>query len=575
LASGLRVNTASDDAAGLAVAQSLRVDSRVFSQGVRNLNDAQSYLNIAGSAMAELSSVLARVRELAEQAANGTMTSVQRAALNQEAQALRNEYIRIGATVSFNGKTLLNDPSSSLDVQAGYNAIQLGGVTLRTGGIGDGTFQAGISYATGSLPFDMEIADLNGDSYEDIVTADFISSSVSILLGNSDGSFRARTAISTGAFPQNPLLIDINGDTHVDVLVAEQVGSTVGILLGNGDGTFKAKNSISTQSATFDVIAVDVNGDNRLDLVAADQGSASVSILLGNGNGTFKFRTTFATDISPERVISADFNGDGKLDLATSDSSGVGVSVLLGNGNGTFKAKLAFATGANVKSVVSSDLNGDGVLDLVTGDNGVGTISVLFGNGNGTFKARTAYTVGSVSSIFLSDINDDNVLDVLAGNSYLFGNGNGTFRAPTTISTALVPTGIADFNDDGIKDLLSAGAAEVGVFFGNGNSYGVLSTFSLLTQESALSTLTQISAASSSLSLSLGAVGAQQSRLHSALSHLSISQQGYTEAASQILDVDVATESSQLTRLSILQSASSAILAQANQLPALALNLLR
>src|SRR5690349_23913635 len=77
LSSGLRINRAADDAAGLAVADNLRVDTRVALQGVRNINDVLSVTNIADGATNELSGIIIRLRELAEQSANGTLGNTQ------------------------------------------------------------------------------------------------------------------------------------------------------------------------------------------------------------------------------------------------------------------------------------------------------------------------------------------------------------------------------------------------------------------------------------------------------------------------------------------------------------------
>src|SRR4051812_31159725 len=88
LSSGLRINRPSDDAAGLAISAGLDIDARVFTQGVRNVNDGISLLNIAEGALDELSNVVLRLRELATQSANGALASQQRSALDQEAQDL-------------------------------------------------------------------------------------------------------------------------------------------------------------------------------------------------------------------------------------------------------------------------------------------------------------------------------------------------------------------------------------------------------------------------------------------------------------------------------------------------------
>src|SRR5580693_958213 len=95
LSSGLRINTASDDAAGLAIASSLNVDSRVYSQGVRNTNDALSFYSIAEGALNSLVDITTRLKELAQQSSNGVLSFTQRKSLDAEAQALGKEYQRI------------------------------------------------------------------------------------------------------------------------------------------------------------------------------------------------------------------------------------------------------------------------------------------------------------------------------------------------------------------------------------------------------------------------------------------------------------------------------------------------
>src|SRR5690554_6348198 len=107
LSSGLRINRPHDDAAGLSIAEDLRVDRRVFLQGIKNLNDGISVLNIADGALAEMSNTTTRIKELAFQASNGTLSAKQRKALDDEAQALAKEFSRIANSTTFNGRDLL------------------------------------------------------------------------------------------------------------------------------------------------------------------------------------------------------------------------------------------------------------------------------------------------------------------------------------------------------------------------------------------------------------------------------------------------------------------------------------
>jgi flagellin len=92
LSSGQRINRASDDAAGLAIASALDADHRVFTQGIRNLNDGLSYLNIADGAVEELKNILIRQRELTTQASNGIYSDTQRQAMDSEVLSLLQPY---------------------------------------------------------------------------------------------------------------------------------------------------------------------------------------------------------------------------------------------------------------------------------------------------------------------------------------------------------------------------------------------------------------------------------------------------------------------------------------------------
>jgi len=122
LGSGQRINRASDDAAGLAVASSLQVNARILNQALQNVSYGISLLSIADSATNSLRDILTRQIELSEQSANGVLSDMQRAALDSEAQALRGEYQRIIATTSYNDLGLLNGELAKLQIQAGLGA---------------------------------------------------------------------------------------------------------------------------------------------------------------------------------------------------------------------------------------------------------------------------------------------------------------------------------------------------------------------------------------------------------------------------------------------------------------------
>ena len=145
LSSGQRIARVSDDPAGLAIAEALDADARIASQAIRNANDGISLISIADGALAEISNILGRMAELAEQSANGTLTNVQRSPLTAEFVALGSEIQRISATTEFNGLDLLTN-STDISIQVGLDnssnsQITVGSVlgTLQSIGLGNGS----------------------------------------------------------------------------------------------------------------------------------------------------------------------------------------------------------------------------------------------------------------------------------------------------------------------------------------------------------------------------------------------------------------------------------------------------
>lgn len=133
LSSGQRINRASDDAAGLAIAASLRTNSRVANTAIRNAQDGISTVAVTDGALESIQSVLGRLAELATQSANGTYSSVQRSALQAEFSNLGSEIERIAVTTSFNGVSLLSG-SQVINFQIGFDGQSTSRITLDQGG---------------------------------------------------------------------------------------------------------------------------------------------------------------------------------------------------------------------------------------------------------------------------------------------------------------------------------------------------------------------------------------------------------------------------------------------------------
>ncbi len=135
LSSGLRINTASDDASGLAIADGLRSDVAALNQAVRNANDGISVVQVADGALGEISNLLQRARALAEQAASDTSgadSGSAKTAINSEYQAILTEINRLSLTVDFNGQSLFGCAGASFEVQVGASSTQANNVVTIT-----------------------------------------------------------------------------------------------------------------------------------------------------------------------------------------------------------------------------------------------------------------------------------------------------------------------------------------------------------------------------------------------------------------------------------------------------------
>ena len=126
ISSGVRINKASDDAAGLAVSEALRSDIRAMRQAMRNANDGISMINVTEGALNEQSSILIRLRELASQSSTGTVGSTERQTIQLEFNSLRNEVDRITESTTFNGQGLIDGALASGITATNHVVLQIG-----------------------------------------------------------------------------------------------------------------------------------------------------------------------------------------------------------------------------------------------------------------------------------------------------------------------------------------------------------------------------------------------------------------------------------------------------------------
>lgn len=599
LASGMRINRASDDAAGLAIASSLDADTRVFAQGLRNVNDGLSMFNIADGALRALGNVITRITELAEQSATGTFSDAQRRALDSEARQLMREYNRIVDSTEFNGRAILTGSDDGLSLQVGGTSLQLDASSATTQLAGDGTFKAAQTVATGNTPdvtsyrnsVDVvKTADLNGDRIADVIVAATASNALYIHYGRGDGTLSAGISLNALA-PNGVEIADFDGDGLLDIAAPSSVQSsaTIQVYLNNGDGSFKG--IAPFLGATPNPAAVqingltsgDVNNDGIIDLVSSSPG---FQVMLGNGDGTFRSFQTYgypAPFDSHTAIRLADFNGDGKLDVAQTNDNAQAVQIYFGNGDGSFKAATA-SVAATRDGFRTVDINGDGRIDIVSAYPDGSQVVVALGHGDGTFSPEVRYAAaGPALDIEVRDMNGDGFLDAVTANtnatfSLLLGNGDGSFKAPAILAATSAGYGIAldDMNEDGVLDIVSVTQNDrVAVHVQNTLMSSKLTEVDLSTRSAALDTLDHMRRVGTNLSAGLAVIGASQSRLETVASTLATARAEYSAARGRIVNTDIATESAEQVRLGILQQSAAAVLGQANLQPDIALKLLR
>jgi RHS repeat-associated protein len=349
------------------------------------------------------------------------------------------------------------------------------GETCQAGACGQPTSMTSPSFAkmmqlSTQAPYWSSVAtgDFNGDTIPDVIAPQ------GIMLGNGDGTFQTPRNTVPGSASAIAAVGDFNRDGKLDVALEVFDGLTVA--LGNGDGTFQpplpsTPDRVGFSRSFYATTAADFNGDGYLDIAAIDRSENPilVSILIGNGDGSFLHMLDYQAGWFLSAITTGDFNGDGRPDLAMTSS--IGVDVLISNGDGTFKPKQSFVvdTPFDGEAIVSGDFNGDGKADLATNNNTSG-VSVLLSNGDGTFLGEHAYATGGgfATSLTTADFNADGIADIVAThgaavNVYL-GKRDGTLRTAANFPIGISPgsVSVADFNRDGKPDILTGESYNVG-----------------------------------------------------------------------------------------------------------------
>ncbi|MGE3850890.1 MAG: FG-GAP-like repeat-containing protein [Planctomycetota bacterium] len=342
-------------------------------------------------------------------------------------------------------------------------------------GAGDGTFsEAPLSpFGTGNAPYAIAAADVNLDGNMDLVAGCSSLSVFSTLLGDGTGGFAAAMNTSSSTSCRGLSIADFNRDGIPDVVSVHWTGDRVRVFLGTGNGTFTAGMNDNTVDSPWGVTVGDFDRDGAIDIAVGTAVTDEVWIFLNDGSGGFtKVSLASPIDDNSNALLAYDFNHDGALDVAVSANSGGTLSVLLNvtpAAAATYGTPADSAVGSAPRELAASDLDHDGDIDIVVVDSGANTVSVLLGNGSGGFASSAAFAVGSTPvALAVGDFNEDGDDDLAVANSasnnvsLLAGTGSGSFAAAANSAVGTTPSAIvaADLDHDGHLDLAIANAGD-------------------------------------------------------------------------------------------------------------------
>ena len=414
LSTGVRINSAADDAAGLAITSKMTSQIRGLNQAIRNVNDGIGMIQTADGSMKDAAELLQRMRELAVQSINGTNTAADRAALDIENQALKAEIDRIGATTQWNGINLLGS-DNTVSLQVGANA--------------NDTLSINFNTISGTTPN----VSLVGGEY--VPHSSIAPTLVTRSAGSPADSFTSHVVSTAGKVK---VTADFNNDGAIDILLASNDSQDFLLYTNDGSGNFTEQlNPAESQASAKDIQTVDIDGDGDLDVITSSYLSGVIQWNENDGAGNFTSpQMLIDTGNSNQKIASADLDGDGHMDL-------IALTVIDGNlfwfkndGNQNFSQTIQLGTSVPWGNrLIAEDLDGDGDIDIASTSGMASWVRIMVNDGIGNFTPSSwSPHYGHIHSVFVglatTDINRDGIKELIAiDGTYLY----------VTSAPALVP----------------------------------------------------------------------------------------------------------------------------------------
>ncbi|MDW5418319.1 flagellin [Iodobacter sp. CM08] len=591
ISSGLRINRAQDDAAGLAISSRMTSQINGSSQAIRNANDGISMVQTAEGAMGGISDSLQRMRELSVQAANGPISSSDRKLINDEVQQLSAEIQRIASATDFNGIKLLDGSFNARTFNIGANQ----GDTISISAISN--MQTSHLGSTGS-------------SFKATVTGGVVTASLNagdLKLNNfAIDASTAGAAVGQAADSAFALAAAINASTATSGVSAS----------ANANKLISAAPSSFTAIAGFNINGVDIGGvsagtdasSQGANFAAAIQGAAAQTGVSATANAGIV--TLSAAD---GRNINIGLSGTAANAAATAankatflSQSGLSAGMVGTQGTAAVAAQNTFNIANNVGAGAQFAVNGisftvrnSGLasavvdanhvdLNIAGASNNAATVSSAL-SGAISMAQSNPLTAAALSAFSVADGGGTVVLnDNAAGSSStsISSNAGSVTRniagAASSSGSAAANRGTISVSSLSTEGLTIAGAAPESAGMTAGNTAAIaiasivgITSLNTLTASSAQNAIASLDSALDIVNIARGALGAYQNRFVAAASNLQNTLENLSASRSRIQDADFAAETGSITRANILQQAGTAMLAQANTTPYMVMALLK
>jgi flagellin len=297
LSSGLRINSAKDDAAGLAISERMTAQVRGLDQARRNANDGVSYMQTAEGALGQMGNILQRVRELAVQSTNATNSAADRQTLNEEVSQLVQELDRFAVQTEFNGRAILDGSNASMAFQVGANAqqtITASSANFRTtaygshqigNSAGSATNSAGVTGSTGMVVSTTGELTVRGTTGSGVTTGVTVSSSARDVANAINNVDRLRnTGVKASAYTETTLTLGASGSYTFAVTGTNTTAASVTFsasATNTAAGLTDAVTAFNAQSSKTGVTAKLNDAQTGLVLMAADGSNITLATTAG------------------------------------------------------------------------------------------------------------------------------------------------------------------------------------------------------------------------------------------------------------------------------------------------------